>query len=192
MSKGKKCIPIVVFLLFIAVGVSKAEPTPSVQLLMNIPVSIFEFGIYTLENRLFEMRESWAIINNKPTVTVQYNYDLNRITIRLIYLITKKDEIKVIQGTEIKPHITKVIKSLKTFGFSLDEQGNPGPGEHSAMELYFHHEGYTLKKMPKNIGKELDKITEIYVMFYGGKKRFKCRSPLIGNKIYWEKPESKP
>jgi len=53
MTKSKKCIPIVVLvLLIITVGISKAEPTPTLQYLMDTPVSMLDFGIYRLDNLL--------------------------------------------------------------------------------------------------------------------------------------------
>ena len=58
MSKKIKCIPIVVFLLFISVGISKAEPTPTISYLMNTPVSMLDFGIYKLETLLNEESEN--------------------------------------------------------------------------------------------------------------------------------------
>ena len=187
MSRRKKFIPIAVLILFIIIGSSKAEPTSTISYLMNTPVSMLDFGIYKLESRLFEMRESWAIAKFEPTVQVQYRYDLNRIIILLRYAIFKKDDIKDIQKIDIKHRITMMIKSLKTLGFALNSEGIPSPFENSVMELYFGHVGYEIKGEPKNIGKELDQITEIYVEFFNGKEWIKCKSPLIGNTMYWSK-----
>jgi hypothetical protein len=61
MSKGKKCILIAMFLLFVSFGISKAEPTPTISYLINTPVSMLDLGTYKLENFLIEQRKHLTI-----------------------------------------------------------------------------------------------------------------------------------
>ena len=81
MSRYKKCIPIVLFLLFISVGTSKAEPTPTISYLMNTPVSMLDFGIFKLNTRFESYSDKLRIGKTEPLITVEYEWDSNRIEI---------------------------------------------------------------------------------------------------------------
>jgi hypothetical protein len=192
MSKKQQCILIIVFILFIVVGISKAEPTPTISYLMKTPVSMLDFGIFKLEKELDE----WAdrifgdarIVNNRPLTKVEYLYSSNRIKIKLSYTFTGEKAEKDIQKVDVKSEIIRVLKRLKflKFGLSLKTQ-KPVKDYCSTIDRFFSHQGYVLKNEPKNLGKELDQITKIYVELWNGKDWVKCKSPLIGNKVYWEK-----
>ena len=196
MSKMKKCIPIVMFLLFMATGISKAEPTPTISYLMNTPVSMLDFGIYRLENFLIGDVSNLAIplgSEIKPDIQVAYLYNSNRIQIIFSYGLLLERNIKQIEKIDLKTEIAKLIKQIKFMYFFLDfETGKPRQGCCSSIDRFFSHQGYGLKGEPKNLNKELDEITEIYVGFFYGEKMLSAKSPLIGNKIYWGKTESKP
>jgi hypothetical protein len=187
MSKRKKCISIIIFFLFIAAGISKAEPTPTVLYLMKTPVSMLDYGIYRLDRFLRD--ESKKLINAKdePEIGVTYNYDSNRIEIKFLYVI--KAELS--KGYNIKEEITWLIRKIKESYFGYDHKtGKPykisKPGG-SVMRRFFSHQGYEFKSKPKNLVQELEKITEIYVHVNYQDQLTKGKSPLIGNKIYWEK-----
>jgi hypothetical protein len=189
MSKMKKCIPIVVFLLFIATGISKAEPTPTVQYLMDTPVSMFDFGIYKLNKYFYSIRDIFTFLKHKPlSATVDYSYDQNRIIISFWYA----DNENGLKDYDIKKLISDRIKGIKAYCFNLDETGKPLSDESGRVSRFFIHPGYEIKNRPKKIWKELEEITEIHVNLSLGTDLFKCKSPLIGNKVYWENPESKP
>jgi hypothetical protein len=190
MSINKKFIPIAVLILFITVGISKAEPTPTISYLINTPVSMLDFGIYKLNKYFDSINYDLTIFGKKPLhkPVVSYFYGQNRIVIELIYVIAKNElNESDFKDDNIKKEIEKIIRELKYKSFGIDETGKPITGKISLIYMAFEHEGYARKDVPKNIGKELDQITEISVEFFAGKKRFKCKSPLIGNKIYWSK-----
>lgn len=187
MSKRRKCILIVIFFLFIAVGISKAEPTPTVLYLMKTPVSMLDYGIYRLDRFLKD--ESKKLINAKdePDIEVNYNYDSNRIEIRFSYLI----QTELSKDYNIKEEITWLIRKIKESYFGYDHKtGKPSenrkPGG-SVIRRFFSHQGYEFKSKPKNLVEELEKITEIYVHVNYQDRLTKGKSPLIGNEIYWEK-----
>jgi hypothetical protein len=187
MSKRKKCISIIIFFLFIAAGISKAEPNSTILYLMKTPVSMLDYGIYRLDRFLRD--ESKKLINAKdePEIGVTYNYDSNRIEIKFLYVI--KAELS--KGYNIKEEITWLIRKIKESYFGYDHKtGKPSekrkPGG-SVMRRFFSHQGYEFKSKPKNLVQELEKITEIYVHVNYQDQLTKGKSPLIGNKIYWEK-----
>jgi hypothetical protein len=181
MSKRKKCIPIVVFILFIAVGISKAEPTPTISYLMQTPVSMLDFGIFKLEKFLNEPIPNTEIYSLKPvSVKVDYLYDQNRL--KILFMYTNKSTIKKIKSVDLKRHITRTIKNIKVWRIGMDSLGL-----RSNIVRFFKPDGYVRKNEPKNIGKELDQITEIHIDFLSDKEWIKCKSPLIGDKIFWEK-----
>jgi len=187
MSRLQKCVPIVVFLLFISVGVSRAEPTPTISYLMNTPVSMLDFGIYKLEEFLDSNFLALAIAKCRPITEVKYLYSSNRIEIKFTY-VALKEQSKQLINLDLKNEIASSIKRLKYVFFALDEEtGEPKQGCCSSINRFFSHQGYGLKNEPKNLGRELDQITEIYVEFLTPNKPYRCKSPLIGDKIYWEK-----
>jgi len=188
MSKINKCIPIVVFLLFITVGISRAEPTPTISYLMNTPVSMLDFGILKLNTRLESFGNKLMIGKTEPLITVFYEWNSNRIKIFYSYLIKKG----LYKGQDIKQEITHLIEMIKESYFGYDhktgKQTEFGRQGGSQLLNCFAHYDYVLKNEPKNLVKELEKITEIYIsVVVLGDSTTKGTSPLISNKIYWSK-----
>lgn len=70
MAKAKKCVPILVIFLM-AFGVCMTETIPTINHLMNEPVSLFDFGMHRLEEHLNENIYLMLIAKNEPTVTYQ-------------------------------------------------------------------------------------------------------------------------
>lgn len=193
MSKMKKCIPIVVFLLFIAVGISKAEPTPTVSYLMNTPVSMLDFGMFKLNTLLNDESAKLMISKTKPTIGVDYDWDSNRIKIIILYY--SKKELNEVH--DMKKEITLLIEQIKGAYFQYEHKaGKPTRARKfgvSMIDRCFTPPGFVSAVQPKNLVEELDKIIEINIIVtvLGGSKTI-GKSLLISNKIYWENKESKP
>lgn len=187
MSKRKKCISIVIFFLFMTVGISKAEPNPTLLYLIETPVSMLDYGIYRLDRFLRDESKKLLNAKDEPDIGVNYNFDSNRLEIRFSYFI----KTELLKGYDIKEEITWLIRKIKESYFGYDHKtGKPSkiskPGG-SVIRRFFSHQGYELEGQPKNLIEELEKITEIYVNVNFRDQSTKGKSPLISNKIYWEK-----
>ena len=99
---------------------------------------------------------------------------------------------KIDKDLDIKQEITSLIENVKDVYFGYDhktgKQTEFGKIEGGLLLHCFSHHDYALKNEPKNLVKELEKITEIFigVTVIGGSRTI-GKSPLISNKIYWEK-----
>ena len=70
-----------------------ADPTPSISYLMNEPASLFDLGMYKLEQAL-----NWIYLNNDSELTVVVNYHWVKNRISILFIDHKKrvnrDEVK--------------------------------------------------------------------------------------------------
>ncbi|MEE9117701.1 MAG: hypothetical protein V3U02_03765 [Calditrichia bacterium] len=168
MAEKKKCIPTAVFFLFMAIGICMAEPTPTVSYLMNEPASMLDLGLMRLERLMNEMNLDLSVDNNIPSdMSASYDLDSNKIVIIITYNTYIKHDKN--PPKDIKKSVTSMVNNFKLIFASI------GP--------FFKHTGYTIKNEPENLLEEIDKITEIKVVFWG--TSIQCISPLKGNEIFW-------
>ena len=146
-----------------------AEPSSSVQYLMNEPASLFDFGMKRLDEFLSGRTDIFVI--------TEYNYDQNRI---LISVRDRSDTVK--SKGEAKERCAQMIGEMKTMlGVGLDST--------SVLGSFFSHEGYTKRSEPKNLGAELDSITVIIgrILHIERNNNFNisCESPLTSPKVMY-------
>ena len=168
----------VLLLLLIFVQNSAAEPTPSAHFLMNEPVSLMDLGIYKLEKDIKGLQDKLTVNHTAPfNVSVDYNWDENKIAIQLTYGYEGNPPKKIIQNG-----IKKVFQVVKGF-LGVNAQGKVyHKSGFSKVSEYFSHEGYVIKDRPKYIEKEIDQIVELKVIYsiQNFSRIFECKNMLVG------------
>ena len=149
---------------------------------MDDPVTLMDFGIMRLKDELSSGRICPTIMESvHPTVIIYYEKGLNKLKINLSY----------VQGSfgstdkeleRVKSKIESFIKGLKSLCFAIRlKTGEPINGLQSDLIKYFSN---PYKRIPRNTGAELDKITEIEVHVSSSKgTTVKCVSPLLGTEM---------
>lgn len=175
------------------------EPGPTITYLMNEHLTMLDWGMFKLQQRLTELgdnlrspsskRDSEPIINQPPLTIINYDWDSNRLKIQVLLF---KEEFKTKQKAE--NWCTSVIHCIKG-DLGIDPKtGKPSRfmiSGTSNLLIYFTHIGFQGKLEPEGLGTELDKITEISVStrYLEGKEKrvLRCESPLLGTKIFFAK-----
>lgn len=190
----KRIIPIILILLSLS-SVSYSEPTPTLQYLINEPVSMLDWGLFQLNNKLNEISVGYDDGKKFKTITlntiVLYNFEKNTIIINshpkeLYYVIDgKKNAKQLCKDIATNIRATLVISPNPPFEsfFSI-----------LLIDTLFSHRGYTKSDRPKDTAIELMDIMEIYTSLSYREKddnmqekapQIKCKSPLKSNETYY-------
>lgn len=173
----KSILPVLLLLLWIQNVF--ADPNKTAQFLMNDPISLLDFGSYKLENEIKVHRNSLVIKHNPPhTVFVDYNWEENKIEIKLSY-----GDVGNPPKAEIKKEIIAIVGALKKIlgvtpaGKTYHKDG------FSSVPEFFSHKGYISKDRPKDVEKEIDLLVEFKVVYYvqNYSRYFECRNPLMSD-----------
>lgn len=184
----KKIILIAGLILLIA-GNGQAEPTPKISYLMNEPASLFDLGMFALNEQL---RRNILFLDSEPKkwiskglIWAYYDWDKNRIKIFYRNILDNP-----FPGTkdESKNKCKDIMVFIKLHLFVDGLTGKFFLGkENSSMADLFGHFDYTNKNEPKGLSAELDNITEISVFFpYKTKNKeghIRCTSPLLSKEV---------
>jgi len=159
-------------LLFLLPEAAFLEPSKSIEYLMGEPFSLFDWGIYKLEN---EFNDSAFITKDdevkKINVSILYSWDFNRFIISGWVSLFLNDMIKGRKRyarnlNEAKEWCKSAISTIK-YELGIDHQtGHRSYGEEelnsSDLIFFFSHSWYS-RSEPKGLGQELDKITMIKI-----------------------------
>ncbi len=158
------------------------EPTEKISWLMNEPLTLFEWGIFKLEQKLNKHVKHKEMPNLH--FSVWYYWDRNRIS---IFGSSSHNEQKT---EEEAKRLCKEIIYLVKHQFEINLQtGQPYEFfENSTLGVCFAHFGFKAVTRPEGIEKELDNITEIIAQVHtypDGEdwKTIKCQAPLLGTQI---------
>lgn len=171
------------FLVFIALPFglpdkSFSEPTPSVNYLMNRPLSYFDWGLYRLGEYVKQFvkrepgEENFYVIDGKePYVYVGYDWDANRIIITISYrryrwseMLLDNEKLKELEQADVEKYkwpIVRLISDLKSsLGINFTK---PDYIDGFTPTLYhlFSPTGYKFENEPENLKKELYNIVKI-------------------------------
>jgi hypothetical protein len=183
----KKSIVIMGIILALATQAqpSWAEATQTVLKVMNEPLSMFDWGMYRLEERLQNVLEV-RFGKNRPPLVVSYDNSLNRLQIFVGGIEKFQNE------QEAKRFCKAVVKYIKMDLFiNVDTGDLVDERAGSAAGRYFMHL-YGETQAEKAAAKEIDKLTEIGVNVVTKDMRiFFCRAPLLGTDIFFSEEEGK-
>ena len=190
-----KKVTFTVLVLLVSVQAGRTEPTPAVRYLMNEPVTLLDYGLIRLKEKIEEDIKDDSIIHKKrPFVSVDYDWYGNRIKFKFTYIEseTLKKAKSQSELDEIKSKMEMVIHLVKSRVFLVEPStGKPMLAKNSSLVYFFSHVGFKSLNEPKNLASELDAITEIEVGYYfaAGQKGIKCRSPLLSKDIFWSQED---
>ena len=172
----------VLTLLFL-LAVSKscfAEPSSTTRYLMDEPVSLMDFGLFTLQQHLSTIGDGDPYVNP----IIDYDWDLNKIR---IYVWHTGHEFKT--RNEAKDWGSSIICEIrKLLGIDCSTVKPLVLTGSSLVFQYFSHRGHKFSAQTKNLGREVDKIVEIVIGAYWGKSEdskgfLRCEVPLLGTEI---------
>lgn len=149
---------------------SGAEPSPTVQMLMNDPLTRFEWGMHRIQNELdrkeFEGVGRYFAFSN-------YDWDTNRIT------ITGVDPLFKGSKEQAKAACRNLLDQVRELAIVRD--GKPRTGGKSLFANYFEPTTFGGSKYEK-VATEIDKMIEVRIRV----GHTVCTGPLVSNKVYFE------
>ena len=180
---------VIAFLILTNPKITNAEPSETIKYLMNEPATLFDLGLYRINQELSERPIPFTIDKAPPATRIyaEYNWDLNRIEINIRYLYgTKKIP------NNIKELALFHIDNLKVY-LGIDTRTGRPFGKQSRLKEYFIHLNFENKNRPKYLGEKLDQITTfiIEVISPEPKRELIGRSPLLDKNIYWSEVKQK-
>ena len=132
-----------------------AEPTKTINWLMNEPISLFDWGIYKTDKKLAELKiASSAFTAEFFAGSAAYDWDANRIRLRVL-LYGK--------GTEAECLANLKVAKAGFLSFTWTEKSQLRAAAIVFQDLFSHEGGYKSKGTPVDIGDEIAKIATIEV-----------------------------
>jgi hypothetical protein len=170
-------IAVVILVLSGFLPVCRAEPSTTIKYFMNEPVTMFDWGMYRLEEDL----QRWASGRKdlEPHVSVVYDWDSNRLDV--IFLCIQKSSTPS-ESSTFKKSLAKY--QCEGMTQNIREYLNMPLG----IERYFRHEGFSNKGSPKKLREDIENITFVRVEICSDKDYLKLRtaeSPLMGKEIFF-------
>lgn len=154
-----KLVSISAILLFCFLASPKAigEPTPTVNWLMNEPVSMLDWGIYKMKQKLILSQYHPKSILNGAAIYIDayYDWDRNRIVLS-INSISKMDR------SWLPKAWSDANTSVFAIGSSLDTEGK-WFALAWAFDSYFVPQGWSKQGQPATLKKDITDILEILV-----------------------------
>lgn len=150
-----------------------AEPSPSVDLLMKEPVSLFSMGLYRMREIIdsrfgytssgFQLKEPLSELKKYAT-SVHYDWNNNRITIFIIQYEPSAN------AEEECRQLIEELRRMALLNFSP---------KYSFFASTFLPEGYSQDRL-ENAGSEIDKIIELRIQNSFSNSGFRCSATLLG------------
>lgn len=152
---------------------SYAEPTPSVQWLMNEPVTLWDWGVVRLEQHLMKQIHEWS--DGEADVVVVNDTKEGRLIIGIwpVTGVSAKDE------AEAREMCKKAIGFVRlTVGVSKRFLGND-----SIIASFFRHRGFRGSNEPTDLQSQIATMIEIDVKWryphpYPDQE-VRCKAPLV-------------
>jgi hypothetical protein len=166
--------------LFFLAGVAQAEATKTVRDLKSEPASMLDLGLVRLENLLRK--------NQPATIDVSYDYERNKILIRVVRINRMSRGEKNRSKDDLRRLIQQDVLKIRQ-----DLNVNPVTGEiqsgYTALENCFRHADAPKERGATNLRDELYHMTEISakVIVDRDEAAVEARVPLKGNRIEWIK-----
>lgn len=147
--------------------VTMANPGETTKLLIDEKVSIMDFAIYKLNNRVVNLCNTlFKDRKDKPFCSAIYDFDSDMINITLQ---TREDE-------------NKALSDLKLLQGKFMREGEYSSYQNMALDRYFSHSGYTTKKL-KDITNKMSKHVQFELVLL--RDNFKtCRVRFDKDELY--------
>lgn len=147
-----------------------AEPSTTPRLLMNEPMSIFDWGIYKADTQVKSSGKYKQYTLFFMGASAQYDWDQNRIVLTTL-----------LQGGGVKEICKNNLEIFKGMfaSFTWDKTQQKEKAKQVLNNLFSHEAGYQSNNQPKDTGEQLIKILRFEVVLMnedgsGGKGSLKC------------------
>ena len=180
---------VILFVLLLYPSVTQAEPSKTLEYLMNEPASMLDIGIFKLNRELDNSDSEFNYADKslkKIAAVASYDYEKNKLIIdfryRLnLYLFTTK-------GWDAKDVCKDQLSRVRRkFGFDYSGERNKDSEamlrEFLSTANYFIHSGYKRTNMPKNFGTEIENISYVRIDIWGGKPSARCEGGLYSKEV---------
>jgi hypothetical protein len=160
-------------------SIANAEPDVVTKYLMDEPVSMMDFGIFRLDQRVREVMAS----DHNAIGAARYEWDKNKI---ILTGFSSDKGIKTIQDAQNK--CKEMVNSLRfVLGVNADT-GKSIFGTSSMIDQYFSHKGYKTAAEPKGFSENLVKLVDIQgIATTQDGEKLECHGPLMGTVIYFSR-----
>ena len=177
----KKNIILILVISFSLVGIARAEQTEAARYLMTEPLTLFDLGMYKLNE----------LLNEDPSVnaTVTFDWKTNNINLNVMILefIAQKGAISNSQNkAQAYGLIRLIVNSIRT-KLGVDYRTGKIISGDTALEACFRPaSGRTIKNEPENLKAVLFDMTNITVHFAGENFNLKGRASLKGTNVIFD------
>ena len=155
---------LILMAICLVTSISYAQPDSTVKYLMDETVTMFDFGLYQLEQQLDKTVDKQLVWITKTN----YNWQENRvemlfITHNMANIQTRADMQKACQG---------LVDQIRTLV------------DGALLKRVFSHRGFTKSTAPKDIGSSIAELSHIIVHgYYKDGKKLLCNAPLEGTEV---------
>lgn len=203
MRKITLMIAITVIATVVGGAICFGEPDSVTGYLINEPISLMDWGLHNLANRIQEQvlndGKNKNLANSLDQfffVEVYFDIKKNKIIIKVPSLAKMKPkgskEYVALTIEEAKQWSKRIIFAIKN-NLGVDPKtGQPQWGDDSTFIYsdYFSHQGWAKKGEPLNIKKSLDQLIVIQTecLINKGDEKLICFSPLTDEQIFYSEP----
>jgi len=183
-----KCFQTVLFFLLIFPTSIYAQPPAAIQSLLKEPASLFDLGMYRLNEALRNSSPYYNPESNEQKLIIgaTYNPVDNQINITAGDGNTKNGAKNF---TQAKTWCREAIRAIR-LEFGIDNESGIilSLDKCSTLYSYFIHYDNTDWNRAKNLAKELDDITQIRASIHiiGTKNYEYCSGPLVSKEIHFK------
>jgi hypothetical protein len=182
---------IVCLLLILMSGKALSEPSKSVAYLMNDALTMFDWGLYKIEEKLGSMEFKELDLNFRNYGRAEYDWDSNRINLT-VTIYPNYSSLQKLGASQICK--TGLFKMKEYFGYGMEAQFR----ELFGINTYFDHKGFVNKSKPETFEQDIENITKLTIQVYASKtnkpqfaKQAECTSKLLEKDIYFVDDENK-
>lgn len=159
--------------LMLVMSTTVAEPNPTVQWLMKDPLTLFDWGIESLNrqlsNDLINHPESWS---SKPWyLGAEYDYLTDRI-----YIVSRVD-MRNMSEAQFRAWCETAFSNIRGL-LRVDENGVA-----TTYDEHFSHKGFHRADRPDDLADGLSKITILIARSDEGETAHICETPLSRGSI---------
>jgi hypothetical protein len=163
-----------------------AEPSRTVNWLMDQPMSLFDWGIYKTDKKASELKIASKIFTAEFfSASAEYDWDANKIRIRVL-----------LHGVGTEAECIENLKIAKGsfLGFKWTDKEQILQAPLVFTGLFDHEGGYKVKTAPKDLGEQMAKIAmiETFILVKEANGNYapkaKCQADFVTSSINTVRP----
>ena len=186
---------VILFVLLLYPNVTQAEPSKTVEYLMNEPVSMLDLGILRLDRKLGKSESNFNYADKSLKMILgfaNYDYEKNRIILSFLHYLNT-DLFKTKGWTPQTVCKDQLSRVRNEFGFNDDDSKRSySTTAKDALSIAnsFTHIGYQKKNAQNNLQSEIENISYVEIdikedclMCLSYRTLVKCEGSLYGKEV---------